>query len=772
MKDAADDGGPQAERSRRIETQAYLQERPPLLLPERRKPVEAAPASACVSSACCADRSRLGDECEFLRKYVERLLGQLRVLLQRNGELDRLKAMTDANNEAEGPAERLAPWLTSSEYTNPLLLAYDLKIQELVRPGVFLTQGKARKHREKMVLRMQQEPRDMHGMNDDLLNLQENSEYLQEINERIDVLMAENNMLMEQVSLQDDEMGAMKKELTDRDQQLQVMGHNFSDATLALQELRDACKQVGEEKTHCERQLQRYAASIAQLESAKESILGQVETARTDRSELENQLAEYETLLEKLKKSSERKDESFSERYQSVCVRLRELTNAVEQKEKAVDELQHRNDALQSELEAVRQDCEGMLNVLNSMEKQLTQYCAREDAVAESECKNKVEDAILEKEEVRGTGCRLSKRTVAARELQSRREIARLLERLRQQAADHVKVQEETLIAVTRKHEAGSNSREQEIRTVNAELTELRAKLDVAARNQKEADKKLADALRRSKDSAVAFEVCILGSCIHLPQAKPDQVLTSSWCCDPQKKLQQLSERAATAEEARDLRELEMRRTEAREAKDESEEQHRKVQLLNDQLNKVKADCASRYTNEFELLHQQNRDLKAQAAELEYKLSQAKKEATSALNASRNERERAEVRLIAEVESLKDRIQSLNDERKRADKSRQETEARSSVLSLQVQQLSRDLSDAKELLLEQEHACEDSDRKVSELSLQLTAALSKQQQFYRQERELRTALERLTLEKARTEREATVSEQCRMPAPYDLEIYD
>lgn len=203
-------------------------------------------------------------------------------------------------------------------------------------------------------------------------------------------------------------------------------------------------------------------------------------------------------------------------------------------------------------------------------------------------------------------------------------------------------------------------------------------------------------------------------------------------------------------------RELEMRRTEAREAKDKSEEQHRKVQLLNDQLNKVKADCANRFTNEFEVLHQQNRDLKAQAAKLEYKLSQAKKEAALALDSFRSERGRSEVRLIAEVESLKGRIQSLKEERKRADKSRQETDAKCSVLSLQVQQLSRDLSDTKELLLEQEHACDDSDRKVSELSTQLTAALSKQQQFYRQERELRTALERMTLERSRMEREATV----------------
>ncbi|POM81207.1 Myosin heavy chain, partial [Phytophthora palmivora] len=545
---------------------------------------------------------------------------------------------------------------------------------------------------EKMVLRMQNEPKEI---NDDLMNVHESGDYLQEINERIDVLMAENNMLMEQVSLQDDEIGAMKKELMDRDQQLQVMGQNFNEATLALQELRDACAQVREEKTHCERQLQRYAASIAQLESAKESLVEQTDTVRKERSALENQLGEYEEMLEKMKRSNERKDEAFSARYQNVCVRLRELTNALETKDKKIDEMQERNNGMQSELDAVRQDCEGMLNVLNSMEKQLTQYCAREDAVAEleSECKAKVEEAILEKEEV------------AARELQSRREIARLLERLRQQAADHVKAQEDSLSSVVRKHEADMSSREQEISSLSTELVDLRSKMEVVMRNQKEADKKLADANRRSKDASSAFE----------------------------KKLQHLSERATSAEEARDVsshleaeylerlrtkedaltrlrtefrdrghelnervssleRELEMRRTETREAKDESEEQHRKVQLLNDQLNKVKADCANKFSNEFEVLHKQNRDLKAHAAELEYKLSQAKKETASALDSSRNERERIE-----------------------------------------IQQLTRDLSDTKELLLEQEHACDDSDRKVSELSAQLTAALAKQQQFYRQE---------------------------------------
>ncbi|KAK1945139.1 hypothetical protein P3T76_003672 [Phytophthora citrophthora] len=768
-----EDGGPQAERSRRLETQGRLATQPAPV-----QSVKPAPPPVCIAG-CCVESARLADERDFLRSYAERLLVQLRGLLQRYGELDRLKTFTDTTQNDE-ENDRLAPWLTSSEYTSPLLQAYDLKIQELesslldnkksIDQVVARAEALAKENTtlrqelevtgERMVLRMQNEPREMNGMVEDLMNVQENGEYLQEFNERIDVLMAENNMLMEQVSLQDDEIGAMKKELTDRDQQLQVMGQNFNEATLALQELRDACTQVREEKMHCERQLQRYAASIAQLESAKESLVEQTDVVRKERCDLENQLVEYEEMLEKMKKSTERKDEAFSSRYQNVCVRLRELTNALEQKDKVVDELQERNNGLQAELDAIRQDCEGMLNVLNSMEKQLTQYCAREDAVAEleSECKAKVEDAILEKEEV------------AARELQGRREIERLLERLRQQAADHVKTQEESLSTVVRKYETDISSREQEIRSLNAELIDLRSKTEVTMRNQKEADKKLAEAIRRSKDASIAFE----------------------------KKLQHLAERATTAEEARDMsshleveylerirtkedalirlraefrdrgqelkervssleHELEMRRTEAREAKEESEEQHRKVQLLNEQLNKVKADCANRFTNEFEVLHVQNRDLKAQAAELEYKLSQAKKEAASTLDSSRNEWGRSEVRMVAEVECLKGRIQTLKEERKRADKSRQETDAKCSVLTLQVQQLSRDLNDAKELLLEQERACDDSDRKVSELSAQITAALSKQQQFYRQERELRTALERMTLERSRMEREATMA---------------
>lgn len=203
-------------------------------------------------------------------------------------------------------------------------------------------------------------------------------------------------------------------------------------------------------------------------------------------------------------------------------------------------------------------------------------------------------------------------------------------------------------------------------------------------------------------------------------------------------------------------REVELRRTDARDAKDALEEKSQRIQLLNEQLQKVKGDCASRFTHELEAIHAQNRELRAHAADVEYKLTQAKRDAVAAVDAARSDRERTEARLVTEVESLKARVSALKDERSRTEKLRQTAESQCSVYALQLQQLTRDLSDAKELLTERDHACDDADRKVSELSAQLTLALSKQQQFYRQERELRTSLERLTIEKARMEREVQV----------------
>lgn len=166
------DGGPQAERSRRIESQAYLQEPLPSFpglppapasapaaaggsRPDRPAAFLDAPgvdSGAPARASGYVETARLTDERDFLRKYVERLLAQLRSLLHKYGELERLKVLADPNFVVGGEDDIAevarsgtaqlnlqAPWLTAPEYTNPLFQAYDLKIQDLVRDCASMT---------------------------------------------------------------------------------------------------------------------------------------------------------------------------------------------------------------------------------------------------------------------------------------------------------------------------------------------------------------------------------------------------------------------------------------------------------------------------------------------------------------------------------------------------------------------------------------------------------------------------------------------------------
>lgn len=139
-----DEYGPQAARSKRL---AQAKNEPAPLhttyrATERPAPSVATSTECPLTAPCRLELARLADDKAFLTQYVERLLNQLRTLLQKYGDLDQLKRYTDphaletavAVDDDDGQnALPAAPWLTSLEYTNPLFQAYDLKIHELVR---------------------------------------------------------------------------------------------------------------------------------------------------------------------------------------------------------------------------------------------------------------------------------------------------------------------------------------------------------------------------------------------------------------------------------------------------------------------------------------------------------------------------------------------------------------------------------------------------------------------------------------------------------------
>lgn len=155
------ESGPQAERSKRLQTQTIrtfppsqmvANSNPPVLLSQQpiqekqQQTLGSFPTISCpITASCHLQLSQLTEQKDFLTKYVERLLNQLRHLLQKHGELDRFAALTDPLVDHTAAAKvtdesgnlsldrNVAPWMTAQEYVNPLFQTYDLKIHDLVR---------------------------------------------------------------------------------------------------------------------------------------------------------------------------------------------------------------------------------------------------------------------------------------------------------------------------------------------------------------------------------------------------------------------------------------------------------------------------------------------------------------------------------------------------------------------------------------------------------------------------------------------------------------
>jgi hypothetical protein len=129
-------GGPQEERSRRLlREQSTLTKRSSekTSLHDVDDHVLSKLTTNTCSHGCEKQIIQLSEEKEFLSRYVQRLLNQLRQLLAKHGELDQLKKVTDHDDNILYDDQHLsAPWLTSKEYANPLFIAYDARITELV----------------------------------------------------------------------------------------------------------------------------------------------------------------------------------------------------------------------------------------------------------------------------------------------------------------------------------------------------------------------------------------------------------------------------------------------------------------------------------------------------------------------------------------------------------------------------------------------------------------------------------------------------------------
>ena len=132
----------------------------------------------------------------------------------------------------------------------------------------------------------------------------------------------------------------------------------------------------------------------------------------------ERQLDDYRCALEELSTRANNESELLEGRARHAQDAAREFRRRLLLSEKSADAGIARERDLARELAQTRKDCKGMLKVMGGMEKQLAEYAANEERTAAlaRASKEKVELAVLERDQAQ------------AREVQARREIARLLD--------------------------------------------------------------------------------------------------------------------------------------------------------------------------------------------------------------------------------------------------------------------------------------------------------------------------------------------------------
>lgn len=193
--------------------------------------------------------------------------------------------------------------------------------------------------------------------------------------------LKENNLIMEQNTAQETQLDEDRDEIELKDHQLVDMTHKFNHATNYVRELRDKIQTLGNQKQECERRLQFFAASVAKFETEKELSTAHQAAQDTLIANLKTNVRDQGLALESVKTKNKRAEQDLTKKYQTLTSRLVELTTLLEDQERENDARRETISGLETELSTSQKDCEGMLNVLSGMEKQLADYTTREEAV-------------------------------------------------------------------------------------------------------------------------------------------------------------------------------------------------------------------------------------------------------------------------------------------------------------------------------------------------------------------------------------------------------
>jgi chromosome segregation ATPase len=229
-----------------------------------------------------------------------------------------------------------------------------------------------------------------------------NLELLNELNERVDILMAENALLVEQKAVISGELDGCIYELEKRTMELTSL---TEEKTVLLQDIKHLQQRVQQAETDREDSANQAIHSnnlSSKLQNDCDVLRGTVEEWKQQCLLAEKDLDITRIELKDLLAKYEEDGQGSFNRIKACEDRVKELHLQLLQKTQDLDSALETNRKLKREYQSTRQDAEGMLEVMSSLERQVMEYSSREADTEKlnSEYKIKMEEAIMAKDQV------------------------------------------------------------------------------------------------------------------------------------------------------------------------------------------------------------------------------------------------------------------------------------------------------------------------------------------------------------------------------------
>lgn len=243
-----------------------------------------------------------------------------------------------------------------------------------------------------------------------------NAEVASEMNERVDILMSENALLLEQKTLLRSELEQHQEELSQRTAELQDLAGKLKMYGREIQTLRGQVNELENDRNELGAKLIKRSEIVAKVEAEKEEMAEQHAQMQRKTGASDLAINDLKKQLKALLTKSEEESFTYMRKTKIAEDRVRELHMQLLKSTQDLESSQDTLRKLRREYQGTRQDAEGMLQVMSGLERQISDYSARE---AELERRMKENKDLLET-------ALIAKDQAVAREEHCRREIERL----------------------------------------------------------------------------------------------------------------------------------------------------------------------------------------------------------------------------------------------------------------------------------------------------------------------------------------------------------